>query len=61
MLSVSLLVGVLLVSLLIGRYPVSFFDRSDEVGRNIFWNIRLPRVIMAARGGSLRRDTRDTV
>ena len=48
MLSVSLLVGVLLVSLLIGRYPVSFFDRSDEVGRNIFWNIRLPRVIMAA-------------
>jgi hypothetical protein len=47
-LSVFLLVGVLLVSLLIGRYPVSFFDRSDKVGRNIFWNIRLPRVIMAA-------------
>jgi iron complex transport system permease protein len=40
---------VFIVSLLIGRYsldPRELF--SSEIGWNIFWNIRLPRILMAA-------------
>lgn len=40
---------VFVVSLLVGRYsldPRELF--SNEIGWNIFWNIRMPRVLMAA-------------
>ena len=40
---------VFFVSLFIGRYSVSLLDLpSDELGKNIILNIRLPRILMAA-------------
>lgn len=40
---------VFITSLFIGRYSLCFHDLlSDELGKSIFWNIRLPRILTAA-------------
>jgi len=45
---VAILSALFIISLLIGRYTLLFHDLlSDEVGKKIIWNIRLPRTLTA--------------
>lgn len=44
----AILSAVFIISLFTGRYSLWFHDLlSDELGRNIVWNIRLPRLLTA--------------